>query len=339
MSKHASFFFPRLLFIAVFVFSLVPFQVFAENPVFVPAISKQDMDLAARSGSTLLPKYRELPERLLHLVPRDQQGLVPSPLIVGGSTASRGEFPEFTQVWLYNPQDGFVYGICGGTLIASNKVLTAAHCAAELTNLYYTTPGFYTFEDELTAGDFYALSGKNQHPQYNSSTADYDIAIFTLSRNANTAKASIYGGVKSLAGQTSTVIGTGLLSTSSNAIPPTLQKVNTPIVTNSICNIYTVPITARMICAGYSNNGLGPCNGDSGGPLWTQINGQRTQIGTVSFGPQTCETPGAYSVYARTSALVSFIRQYAPSAVIITDSPPSSVGFLPAVYLITILTD
>lgn len=338
MGKLTLLFPPRLLSLTVFVFSLMSVQAFAENSVFVPAISKQDMDFSAKSGSSLLPKYRELPERLLYLVPSDQQGFVPSPFIVGGTTASRGEFPEFAQVWL-DGQDGYVYALCGGTLIASNKVLTAAHCAAELTYLYYTTPSFYTFNDTLTAGDFYALSGKNQHPQYSPSAADYDIAIFTLSRTASTAKASIYGGTKSLAGQTSTVIGTGLLSTGSGAFPPTLQKVNTPIVTNSVCDVYNVPITARMICAGYSNNGLGPCNGDSGGPLWAQINGQRAQVGTVSFGAQPCETPGAFSVYARTSALVSFIRQYAPSAIIITDPPPSPVGFLPAVYLITILTD
>ena len=301
------------------------------------------MDFAAKTDSTVLPKYRELPERLRYLVPGDQQGLMPSARVVGGTTASRGEFSEFAQVWL-DGQDGYVYAICGGTLIASNKVLTAAHCAAELTNLYYTTPGFYSFNDTLTANSFYALSGKNQHPQHNTSTFDYDIAIFTLSRTASTAKASIYGGGASLAGQMSTLIGTGLLSTSSGTYPPTLQKVSTPIVTNSVCGIYNVPITARMICAGYSSNGLGSCTGDSGGPLWAQINGQRTQVGTVSFGAQPCETPGAYSAYARTSALASFIRQYAPSATIVTDSPPlppspSSAGFLPAVYLITILTD
>jgi hypothetical protein len=319
MGKFKLIFPTRLLSLTVFVFSLISFQAFAQNSVFVPAISKQDMDFAAKPGSTVLPKYRELPERLLYLVPSDQQGFMPSPSIVGGTTASRGEFPEFAQVWL-DGQDGYVYAICGGTLIASNKVLTAAHCAAELTNLYYTTPGFYSFDDYLTADDFYALSGKNQHPQYNPSTLDYDIAIFTLSRTASMAKASIYGGAASLAGQTSTVIGTGLLSTSSGTLPPTLQKVDTPIVTNSVCNAYYDLITDRMICAGYSNSGLGSCNGDSGGPLWTQINGQRTQVGTVSFGTQTCETPGAYSVYARTSALVSFIRRYAPNAKIIGDS-------------------
>ena len=310
-------FLPRLL--ALFIFVIFNNQVFAQTSVFVPAISKASLESDSQDQNYRL-KLRSLPSHLDKLVAKTKNTAPnTSPFIIGGSNASRGEFPEFAQIFI-DGQDGFLYAICGGTLITSNKVMTAAHCSLQPTSLYYAIPNFYSFNDSL-AGKFINVSAKKVHPSYNSSTFDYDIAVLTLSSSVNSPKAKLYAGTTSLTGKTSTVIGTGLLNSSTQTTPTVLRKVNTPVTSNSICNSVfgAGTITNRMICAGFTNNGLGACNGDSGGPLWTTINGTRIQIGIVSFGPTVCELPGVYTAYSRVSALASFIRQRAPNARLVSD--------------------
>ena len=53
--------------------------------------------------------------------------------IFKGNPTSAGEFPEFVQLWEDN-KNGEIYAMCGGTLISTNKVLTAAHCVEDLKN-------------------------------------------------------------------------------------------------------------------------------------------------------------------------------------------------------------
>jgi secreted trypsin-like serine protease len=89
-----------------------------------------------------------------------------------------------------------------------------------------------------------------------------------------------------------------------------------------------------MMCAGLSGGGKDSCQGDSGGPLWVIVNGKTTQTGIVSWGVG-CAQPTFYGVYARVSALISFIRQHAPSASVVLDpvppAPPPAPGKMPVV--------
>ncbi len=47
--------------------------------------------------------------------------------IVGGSTANKNSWPAQALVYSYTPGSS-TYGVCGGTLIKRNYVITAAHC-------------------------------------------------------------------------------------------------------------------------------------------------------------------------------------------------------------------
>ena len=258
-----------------------------------------------------------------------------SPKIVGGTTAGRSEYPEFTQLFV-DGQDGYLYAICGATLLASNKVLTAAHCTDGVaTSRFYVLPKFYSFNDSITFSDMIPVITKNEHPNYEQPTDfNNDVAVLTTSRHSNTPTAKIFAGNAPLVGYSATVIGTGVTSQGNTNSAATLRKVTIPIISNDICkSAYgNSNITDSMLCAGLSGGGKDSCQGDSGGPLWVEFNGEKTQAGIVSWG-NGCARPNFYGVYARTSALIDFILLYAPTTEIVKEAPASIYPILQLLLL------
>ena len=258
-----------------------------------------------------------------------------SPKIVGGTTTGRSEYPEFTQLFV-DGQDGYLYAICGATLLASNKVLTAAHCTDGVsTSRFYVLPNFYSFNDSITFSDMIPVITKNEHPNYEQPTDfNNDVAVLTTSRHSNTPTAKIFAGNDPLVGYSATVIGTGVTSQGNTNSAATLRKVTIPIISNDICkSAYgNSNITDSMLCAGLSGGGKDSCQGDSGGPLWVEFNGEKTQAGIVSWG-NGCARPNFYGVYARTSALIDFILQYAPTTEIVKEAAASIYPILQLLLL------
>jgi len=242
--------------------------------------------------------------------------------IVGGVSALRNEFPEYTLVITFdNLGNAFV---CGGTIIDSRKILTAAHCVKGISqNNVFVVPGFYSFNDYNSSQELFNASIRaaayRAHPKFSFTTFDYDAAVITLPFAVNGGRAIIYGGTESLAGLTGTPIGIGATSEGGQG-PNTLRKVNVPVSENALCSSqygrFGVSISNRMICAGFNSGGKDTCQGDSGGPLLVKFKGATLQAGITSFGIG-CARPGIPGVYARTSGLVSFINQHAPGASIL----------------------
>ena len=76
----------------------------------------------------------------------------------------------------------------------------------------------------------------------------------------------------------------------------------------------TVVDKKSMICAGYEEGGRDSCGGDSGGPLACRgDNGRYKLFGVVSWGG-TCGAAKEPGVYAKTAAVLGWIKSYVKGA-------------------------
>lgn len=227
----------------------------------------------------------------------------PSPRIVGGTNASISDYPAIVAV---NQASGSNW--CGGTLIAANKVLTAAHCTYDENNLALT-PSFYS----VNGGSANRTGGPNKstvksiwrNPSYDANTLANDFAVLTLNTNFSGPVATLETDpAVYAAGTTATVLGWGD-TTGKGSYQDKLRKVNVPIVSDASCtkaygNGY---MKESMVCAGLPQGGKDSCQADSGGPL--VINGRL--VGVVSWG-EGCAKPGKYGVYTRLTPFVGAIN-------------------------------
>lgn len=93
-----------------------------------------------------------------------------------------------------------------------------------------------------------------------------------------------------------------------------LQQAIMPVVDHQTCaeaNKDLVPVDQQsMVCAGYATAGnvISGCQGDSGGPFVCEENGRFFLHGAVSWGNPRCEADSSYSVFARVSSYVDWIK-------------------------------
>ncbi|XP_057245549.1 coagulation factor IX-like, partial [Malurus melanocephalus] len=89
----------------------------------------------------------------------------------------------------------------------------------------------------------------------------------------------------------------------------TLQVLKVPFVDRPTCLKSTsTTILQNMFCAGFPSGGRDTCDGDSGGPYTTEIEGTWFLTGITSWGEE-CAKPGKYGIYTRVSKYVKWIKQ------------------------------
>lgn len=239
--------------------------------------------------------------------------------IVGGRDVAEGEFPAYVALLkLYGEEpDSYLDQYCGAAAIASNKLLTAAHC--EVASGHVAVPGAVDYQQTLNDSDNHInVISVDNHPDYDPITMDNDIAIVTLESPSLVNFVPLYEGLSSLAGRMGTSVGLGALA-SGGSFPDTTQQVDVPIISNETCNAglvqegYAEEATPLMVCAGFAEGGKDSCQGDSGGPLFVKDRTGLVQVGVVSWG-YGCAAPNLYGLYARVSKFTEFIREHAPEA-------------------------
>lgn len=224
--------------------------------------------------------------------------------IVNGDIAPRDLYPWFAA--FDNPG-------CGGSLITSEFVLTAAHCVdafapghvGEIRIGAYC--GFFDpfdcTEPLTTETLTFGYDGVSVHPEYQSlSMIDHDFALIKLDGIASATPVEIDQGSFSPSytnGKKLWAVGLGSLYYGGD-IPSELMHVDVSYVNNTMCKdrynadpFLTNIIDESMMCAADPNEDA--CSGDSGGPLYDAEND--VLVGVVSFGKECAlaDFPGVYS--------------------------------------------
>ncbi|CAL4061412.1 unnamed protein product, partial [Meganyctiphanes norvegica] len=239
--------------------------------------------------------------------------------IYGGSKVPIHKYPW--QVGLSHAGGSGLYH-CGGTIINSDYILTAAHC-------FYTDLGSpnckMKHHDKLLqigVGDSDQTSPFDDgfivyaeeviiHPEYNCNTYDYDFALLKLEQSLKFENHEFITPVclpeddkKTYENITGSVTGWGMLSEGYQ--PDILQETDVKILDEN-CDSLNHPLHTTM-CAGWPGVGeRDACQGDSGGPLMVEEEGRFVQVGVVSGG-KGCGTPNNPGIYGRISKIIDWIN-------------------------------
>ena len=213
------------------------------------------------------------------------------------------------------------FHFCGGTILDSKTILSAAHCFQKGTSTrVYTikagsTKNAKSGESSEQIKEFEKIIW-NEDLEYDSAGTKNDWVIVKLSSplsfDSNIQPACLPPNdwmPDENEYKNCYVSGWGATGEGSVPLPSILQWVKVPAITNGKCSeSYNDAITDSMICAGYPQGEKDACQGDSGGPFVCKGPSDEAFLtGIVSWG-YGCARAGYYGVYSRVTKILNWIQ-------------------------------
>ncbi|XP_062977530.1 transmembrane protease serine 9-like [Elgaria multicarinata webbii] len=230
--------------------------------------------------------------------------------IVGGHDAGLGAWPWQVSLQIYRVELGGFRHECGGSLIADNSVLTAAHCIKKWVNPEYwrVLIGLH----QLDKQNIHTINRRVRniviHSDFKWGSYENDIALFILLKfvkyNEYIQPICLPAISYLLTDDNSCYISGWGKKELKGKFQNILQEAKVNIIPLYICNgrdWYKGRISSHMICAGSESGHVDSCEGDSGGPLmcYFQNTSQYYLVGIASSGAG-CGLPKYPGIYLRT---------------------------------------
>jgi secreted trypsin-like serine protease len=257
------------------------------------------------------------------------------PHIVGGANASVSTYPWQAAVVYSTEQrpnkNAHQRQFCGGSLLSSRIVITAAHCVADTDPDCSLTCAVNDSGGDGTAmidpNDVDVILGRStltdttqgtEHPvtvvmprsnydddYQGDDVPRYDVAYLVLSSASGQTPIRIAGtdeGALWDAGSPVDISGWGSTNESGNTVD-TLRAASVGVLADSTCSsgaIYGSDFDPEtMLCGGFLSGGVDTCYGDSGGPLEAALEGGGYRLVGITGWGDGCAQANAPGVYTR----------------------------------------
>jgi hypothetical protein len=235
--------------------------------------------------------------------------------ILGGTQTKLGDYPNVVAIEVGQ-------GLCTGTLITPEWVLTAGHCVTArdvgVSNQAQVTSSikvhFGTVNVFQSLGTVVTASDSIPDPMFNDQAlGSHDIGLIHLSQPVTDVKPVPINLDPTMApvGVQVTMVGFGATATGGGGqvgVEYVVQQ------TSIACS--PEGSDADLLCFNQTD-GKGKCEGDSGGPSFATVNGKLLEVGVTSFGDQQCAQFGADT---RVDAEKDFIKAHVPNLYCETDA-------------------
>lgn len=306
---------------------------FTLSATFCPSAAAQQFDAPAIIIQQAPPGETQQVERLYDRLGQVDRALLTKLIanaaekqgrIVGGLPVMIADFPWQVALIRGAQAPGSRAQFCGGSLIAANVVVTAAHCVdnaivrsnAQRVHIVAGTTSYAQGGERLEVSNIFI------HPQWNSNTMDFDVAVLQL-KQPSTLGTPVSLGTQPVTVGDAWVSGWGA-TTENGQGSPNLLAAKLPLVQDSVCaesQSYGHDFLPSMLCAGLKEGGIDSCQGDSGGPLVMGTGQSEQLVGVVSWG-EGCARRLKYGIYTRVSVVSDWIATVAgPSQVKVLQLP------------------
>ncbi|XP_012527985.1 melanization protease 1 [Monomorium pharaonis] len=271
----------------------------------------------------------------LRLLDHQACGPITRPKVVNGNKTAIFEYPWMALITYQRTGKPNPEYLCGGSIISSRYILTAAHCVTLLPSdvrLIGVRIGEHDISKErdcetdlngrevvcaeryqdLDVDSFYF------HPGYTKTKQQNDIALIRVNVTMSFTPQNVkpiclpFGSAINLTKKKAVVTGWGL--TEYDLTSSELLQAKLPIVPNDRCEEIYKPskeIWYKQLCAG-GQMAVDSCNGDSGGPLqasskYNNLIMRIVQYGIVSYGMTPCGIEGIPGVYTNVAYYMDWI--------------------------------